>query len=141
MEGPIEHSNRDRGNELGTQTCSRNDADPSAPAGKGLLLCGMQDNSMQHQEVGQGPRSRRRAVMVRHDGACRIYGEVGRDGDKDGASVSVETVLNRMGDPILEKGGCFSGIKKQVSLLQSVILIVFDDVIGLFPVNNSRDQG
>jgi len=49
--------------------------------------------------------------MVHHDGACRIYGEVGRDGDKDGASVSVETVLNRMGDPILEKGGYFSGIK------------------------------
>ena len=48
--------------------------------------------------------------MVHHDGACRIYGEVGRDGDKDGASVSVETVLNRMGDPILEKGGYFSGI-------------------------------
>ena len=48
--------------------------------------------------------------MVRHDGACRIYGEVGRDGDKDGASVSDETALNRMGDSIIEKGGYFSGI-------------------------------
>ncbi len=42
--------------------------------------------------------------MVRHDGACRIYGAVRHDDDKDGASVSVETVLNKMGDSVPEKG-------------------------------------
>ena len=42
--------------------------------------------------------------MVHHDGACRIYGAVRHDDDKDGASVSVETVLNKMGDSVPEKG-------------------------------------
>jgi hypothetical protein len=48
--------------------------------------------------------------MVHHDGAYRIYGAVGRDDNTDGPPVLVETALNNTGNPVLEKGGYFSGI-------------------------------
>lgn len=59
----------------------------------------MQGNSVQHKEVGKGLLVSGKAVMVRLN--C---------GSHDSVFVYVEPAINRIGNLILEKGGCFSGI-------------------------------
>jgi hypothetical protein len=72
----------------------------------------MQSNSVQHKEVGKSPLVSGKTVMVRLNSGSHVCRAVRFNDDIDSVFVSVEPVVNSIGNLILEKGGCFSGINK-----------------------------
>src|SRR5208337_2173443 len=55
MEGPVQNPRRDRGNELRTEASTRHRQASGTSDRKSMLCGGMQADSLQHKEVGQGP--------------------------------------------------------------------------------------
>ena len=62
MEGPVQDTLRDRGDELRVEAGSRHRKAQGAPTRQGMLCRGMQGNGMQHQEMGKGLSALRRLL-------------------------------------------------------------------------------